>query len=259
MQLERRPVPVFKDPAKATSPELSDDLLAEVEGALGAVPPALVQLFREEQNGGKLRRSLFPSSAPGLEGAAQIGYLLGLGGPRGMPALQVLAAHWRYPVEGLLLASEGARALFVEAASGAVIYVDMKHPSGVLRIELASDIASFLAGLVDGSPSCDWVLGVELKGIQERLGAAGWEEGDNHYGIRRFTRPEASRLELRVFPNQSRDGEGFSCVEHSECALVAQLHGLHEAVLSAAEALDEAFGVGALRVNTPHPAAKPVD
>lgn len=259
MQLERRPVPVFKDPSKATSPQLSDALLAEVEAATSAtIPPAFVELLRAEQNGGKLRRSLFPSDASGLEGGAQVGYLLGLGGPRGVPTLEILAKHWKYPVEGLLLVSEGARALLVDEASGAVIYVDMKHPAGVLRVELAPDFGAFAAGLVDGSPSCDWVLQPELRVIQERLSAAGWVEGDNHYGIRRFGR-EGSKLELRVLSNQSRDGEGFCCVEYPECALVGQLHGPHAEVLAAAPALDAAFGEGTLRVSTPHAAAKPVD
>lgn len=258
MQLEPRPVPVFKDPAKATSPELSEELLAEVEGALQAtIPPAFVELLRAEQNGGKLRRSLFPSEAPGLGGGAQIGYLLGLGGPRGLPTLEILAKHWKYPVEGLLLASEGPKALLAEEG-GAIVYVDMKHPEGVLRVELAPDFGAFQAGLVDGSPSCDWVLHPELKLIQERLAGAGWSEGDNHYGIRRFERP-GSKLELRVLPNQSRDGEGYACVEFPECALVAQLHGPHAEVLAAAADLDAALGEGTLRVSTPHPAAKPVD
>lgn len=259
MQLEPRPQPVFKDPAKATSPELSDELLAEVQGALSAtIPPAFVELLRSEQNGGKLRRSLFPSEAPGLEGGAQVGYLLGLGGPRGLPTLEILAKHWKYPVEGLLLASEGPRALLAEESSGAIVYVDMKHPEGVLRVELAPDFAAFQAGLIDGSPCATWVLHPELKVIQERLDAAGWSEGENHYGIRLFTRPE-TKLELRVLPNQSRDGEGFACVEFPECALVAQLHGGHAEVLEAASSLDAALGEGTLRVNTPHPAAKPVD
>ena len=260
MQLEPRPLPVFKDPAKATSPELSDELLAEVQAGLAAtIPPAFVELLRAEQNGGKLRRSLFPSDAPGLEGGAQIGYLLGLGGPRGLPTLEILAKHWKYPVEGLLLASEGPRALLAEE-SGAIVYVDMKHPEGVLRVELAPDFGAFTAGLVDGSPSCNWVLLPELKVIQERLSAAGWSEGENHYGIRLFTRPDpGSKLELRVLSNKSRDGEGFACVEFPECALVAQLHGPHAEVVAAAEALDAALGEGTLRVSTPHLASKPVD
>lgn len=270
MELEPRPTPVFKDPAKATSEPLDEAALAAAEVALGhSLPAALVALLRAEQNGGKLRRSLFPSPLPGLEGGAQVGYLLGIGGPRGLPALSVLAKAWKYPVEGVLLASEGPRGLLLDYSTQAhsgpeggeppVVYVDMKHPAGPLRVALAPSVADFLAGLVDGSPSCDWVLGPELRAIQGRLAAADWAEGDNHYGVRLFTHSAYPSLELRVFPNQSRDGEGFACVEYPECALIAQLHGPRAALLEAADALDAVLGAGTLRVNTPHPAAKPVD
>lgn len=268
MELEPRPTPTFKDPAKATSEPLDEATLKAAEAALGRpFPAALVLLYRSEQNGGKLRRSLFPSDQPGLEGGAQIGYLLGIGGPRGLPALSVLKKAWKYPGEGTLLASEGPRGLLLEPpdpASGAeaVVYVDMKHPAGPLCVTLAASFEAFAAGLVDGSPSCDWVLQPDLRAIQERVCAAGWVEGDNHYGIRRFAHPALAGLDLRVFPNQSRDGEGFACAEFPECALIAQLHGSREArqaLLDAAADLDGVLGAGTLRVNTPHPAAKPVD
>lgn len=248
-----RPVPVFKDPSKATSPPLSEEARAECEQALGRpLPAALLELLSQEANGGKLRRDLFPH--PEVPGGARIGYLLGVGGPRGVAALQILAGHWKYPVaEGVLIASEGPKALLLDYAGGAepgVVFVDMKHPGGPLRVELAADFASFLAGLVDGTPTCDWVLPSELRLEQAKasLVAAGWEAAEDHYGIHRLTR---AGLELRLLPNNERDGDGFAYVEYSEFPLVAQLHGEREAILRAAGGVSAALGEAAVAVQVP--------
>lgn len=248
-----RPVPVFKDPSKATSPPLSEEARAECEQRLGrTLPSAYLELLTAEGNGGKLRRDLFPH--PELPQGAQIGYLLGVGGPRGVAALQILAGHWKYPVaEGVLIASEGPKALLLDYATGAepsVVFVDMKHPEGPLAVTLAPDFATFLAGLVDGTPTCDWVIPseVRLEQAKARLVAAGWEAAEDHYGIHRLTR---DALELRLLPNNERDGDGFAYVEYSEFPLVAQLHGEHEAILAAAGGVAEALGESAIWVQEP--------
>ncbi|HBP23630.1 MAG TPA: hypothetical protein DEA08_38370 [Planctomycetes bacterium] len=253
-----RPVPIFKDPSKATSPPLSEEARAECEQALGrALPAAYLELLAQEANGGKLRRDLFPH--PEVEGGARIGYLLGVGGPRGVAALQILAGHWKYPVaEGVLIASEGPKALLLDYAAGpepsaaepSVVFVDMKHPGGPLCVELAPDFASFLAGLVDGTPTCDWVIPSEVRLEQAKasLVAAGWEAAEDHYGNHRLTR---EGLELRLLPNNERDGDGFAYVEYSEFPLVAQLHGEREAILAAAGGVGEALGGAAVQVQTP--------
>ena len=252
MKLDR-PVPVFKDPSKATSPPLSEEARAECERALGrALPAAYLQLLGQEGNGGKLRRDLFPH--PEVPGGARIGYLLGVGGPRGVAALQLLAAHWKYPVaEGVLIASEGPKALLLDYGAGeepSVVFVDMKHPGGPLQVELAADFAGFLSGLVDGTPTCDWVLpsAVRLEQAKFSLVAAGWEAAEDHYGIHRLTR---AGLELRLLPNNERDGDGYAYVEYSDFPLVAQLHGEREAILAAAEGVSAALGAGAIRVQEP--------
>jgi hypothetical protein len=252
--IEPRPVPVFKDPAKATSPPLTDALVREAEDALGrALPASYTQLLGREANGGKLRRSLFVSEASGLEGAAHVGYLLGVGGPRGLPGLSVLADHWRYLEGGLLLNTEGPKALLLDP-DDAVVYVDMTHREGELRATLAPSFAEFLEGLVDGTPSWDWVLAAELtlRDARACLEDAGWTHEGNHYGIHSLRR---EGLELRLGPNQERDGEGVAYSEHPECPLIAQLRGDYVHCQQALGGIDAAWGDAALRVCDRHPAS----
>ncbi|MGE0711927.1 MAG: SMI1/KNR4 family protein [Planctomycetota bacterium] len=261
--IERRPVPVFKDPARATSPPLDDAALAAAEAALGlTLPREYVALLRREANGGKLRRSLFPCAHPALAGAAHLPYLLGVGGPRGLPGLQVLAAHWRYPVERpVLLDSQGPRALLLDYADPAapgVVYVDMKHADGPLRVDLAPSFAALLEGLQDGSPSFDLVLAPELglEPARQRLTERGWSYEGNHYGIHILRR---AGLELRLLSNHQRDGDGFLCCEYPECPLVAQLRGPRPDAEPAAAEVQDAWGESALLVCSPHAAALPLD
>ena len=74
-----------------------------------------------------------------------------------------------------------------------------------------------------------------------------WEEVERHYGIHRFARAGA---ELRVEPNQERDGGGLHVSEHALCPLVARLVALGP--LDTPAGLDELFGPHGLRVHTPH-------
>lgn len=256
------PVPLFRDPAHASSPPLTEDALRAAEQALGVTFPAAWVDALRACNGGKLRRDLLPLSDGPFAPGVRIPYLLGLGAG-GLPALQALAARWRYPVPGgVLLCSDGPRALLLQppqdgqpGGDPAPVWVDLRRPAGEQVARIASDLAALLAALVDGSPDPAWALAPELtlSGVQARLRPAGWTEVERHYGIYRFR--DAFGAELRVEPNQERDGGGLRFSEHADRPLVARLVEDGREPLTTTRALDALLAPEGLRVHTPHPAA----
>lgn len=252
-------MPLFRDPARATSPPLTAEAVAAAEAALGVTLPAAYLEALREVNGGTLRRSLLPLEGGPFAPGVAVPYLLGVGGPGGLPGLQALAARWRYPVErGVLLSSAGPRALLLDVSAGAepaAVFVDMTRPPEARVARVAADTGELLARLVDGSPHATWALApaLTLHEASERLRAGGWTEGERHYGVHRFLREGA---ELRVEPNLERDGAGLRLAEHADCPLVARLvePGPREEV--AVAGVGAALGVEALLVHVPHPAAR---
>ena len=244
--MERRPIPLFRDPSRPTSPELTDAALAETEAALGVtLPPAYVELLRAEANGGRLRRS----HVSGTD--VTIPELLGVGGPRGVAALQVVAQGWRYPVTpSVMIATAGPQAVLLDYRTGdtpSVVFVDMTAGP---RVEtLGDDFATFAARLVVGDPTHDWVFAraFTLRDARARLTEAGWSEDEAHYGIYRFAR-DGARLEIK--PNQERDTEGLFFAEYPEAYLIARLEGSAEE----ADALEALFEGDALRIHSAHAA-----
>lgn len=254
-----RPVPLFRDPARATSPPLDEAAVAEAERALGLPLPAAYLAALRQTNGGKLRRNLLPLAEGPFAPGVLVPFLLGVG-PGGLPALQALAARWRYPVErGLLLCSAGPRALLLDPAAGAEpapVWVDLERSAGAQVARVAGSLAELLERLVDGSPHPAWALEPELtlQALQSRLGAAGWGEVERHYGVYRFRDPWGA--ELRVEPNHERDGGGLLFSEYGECPLVARLVAPGQDEARSARGLDALLLPQGLRVHTPHPAAR---
>jgi hypothetical protein len=252
-------VPLFRDPARATSPPLTPELVAAAEQALGRpLPAAYLKALREEANGGKLRRGLLSLPDGPFAPGVLVPYLLGVG-PGGLPALQALIARWRYPLpQGVLLCSDGPRALLLDPAAGdepAVVWVDLQRPAGQQGARVARDVAELLGRLVDGSPHPAWTLqpALTLGAVQARLRPAGWVEVERHYGVYRFR--DAWGAELRVEPNHERDGGGLHFAEHAECPLVARLVEPGRTGLDSARALDALLAPEGQRVHSPHPAA----
>ena len=258
-----RPVPLFRDPAHASSPPLTDEALAAAQAALGPLPAAYLEALRT-CNGGKLRRDLLPLEEGPFAPGVRIPYLLGVG-PGGLPALQALVARWRYPVpEGLLLCSDGPRALLLRrrgaepdpAAEPEVVWVDLRRPAPEQVAVVARDAQDLLRRLVDGSPHPAWVLAPELtlSAVQARLRPAGWAEVERHYGVYRFR--DVYGAELRVEPNHERDGGGLHYAEYAERPLVARLVERGQAAQDSARALDALLAPEGLRVHSPHPASR---
>jgi len=259
--MKRHSHPLFHDPAQASSPHLTSQLVAAAEATLGrALPTAYIEALGP-CNGGELRRQWLPTTVelPRQQHGLAVRDLLGLGGEDGTDTVSAeLIDDWGLPEDSVVLSSEGPQALVLDYRGGgepSVCWVDTDREA---EWTVAPSFAAFVAGIEFRKGRIELaVLGeVGRDAIQARLEAAGAEGPlrTDHQDAQILLLPgltsgEAAPTVVRIRPNRRPEIRAFHYPELAQHPLLIETNAAAPAVETWLADLEGTFPGGLLRLS----------
>lgn len=270
--------PIFQYPLEPFCRALTDAMIAAANRALGVTLPTSFVAALRVCNGGYLRRSCFPTTAPtrmhpsyveineilGVIGDADAGSHAGgfeadpIDGDLGS---RFLVEEWGYPPQSVVFSIGEEYAFLLDFArldpSGepAVVFVDQARGDGdsAQQLVLAPNFATFTDGLVwNGAYTLlGFARGVEPEAVADVLLSIGATvPGDDcsaEFRGQKNLLGDAAIVD--VYVNEVRDEDNDWCVEaHPDLGLLAELHLTREHAATTTRALRDHLGDNAVRL-----------
>jgi len=259
--MQRHDHPLFHDPAQASSPPLTPELVAAAEATLGRVLPAAYVEALGACNGGELRRKWLPTpfEMPRQQRGLAVRDLLGLGGEDGTDTVSAeLIEEWGLPEDSVVLSSEGPQALLLDYRSAGEPSICWADTDREAEWTVAPCFEAFLAGIefrkgrielaVLGDLDCDAIL-THL----EAAGAEGPLRTDHQDAqillLPGLTSGEAAPTVVRVRPNRRPEIRAFHYPELAQHPWLIETNAAAPAVEAWLASLEDTLPGGLLRLS----------